>query len=85
MLMYYVKQALWLTLIIGGPIIIFTMVTGLLLGFLQAVFQLQDQAFPFAVKLIGCTILLIALGPWMADTLMQFTDMMFSLFNRTQR
>lgn len=85
MLMYYVKQALWLTLLIGGPLILFTMVTGLLLGFLQAVFQLQDQAFPFAVKLIGCTLLLIVLGPWMADNLIQFTEIMFTLFDRTQR
>ncbi|MEQ9106020.1 MAG: type III secretion system export apparatus subunit SctS [Limnobacter sp.] len=85
MLMYYVKQALWLTMLIGAPIILFTMITGLLLGFLQAVFQLQDQAFPFAIKLTGCTIILIVLGPWMADNLMQFSEMIFTLFNRSQR
>lgn len=85
MLMYYVKQALWLTMLIGAPIILFTMITGLLLGFLQAVFQLQDQAFPFAIKLTGCTLILIVLGPWMADNLMQFTEIIFTLFNRSQR
>lgn len=72
-------------MLIGAPIILFTMVTGLLLGFLQAIFQLQDQAFPFAIKLTGCTLILIALGPWMADNLMQFTEIIFSMFNRSQR
>lgn len=85
MLMYYVKQALWLTMLIGAPIVLFTMITGLLLGFLQAIFQLQDQAFPFAIKLTGCTLILIGLGPWMADNLMQFTEIIFSLFSRAQR
>jgi type III secretion HrpO family protein len=82
MLMYYVKQALWLTLIVSGPLVIFTMVVGLLLGFLQAVFQLQDQAFPFGIKLVGSLIILIALGPWLADNMMQFSDMMFTLFDK---
>ncbi len=85
MLMYYVKQALWLTLLIGAPIVMFTVVVGLLLGFLQAIFQLQDQSFPFGVKLVGCVFILIVFGPWMADNLMQFTEIMFSLFNRAQR
>lgn len=77
--MYYVKQSLWMILVVGGPIVLFTMVVGLLLGFCQAIFQLQDQAFPFAVKLIGSVLLLMMLGPWMAENMMSFTSNIFDL------
>lgn len=81
MISYYVKQALLLTLMIGGPVVLLTMFIGLSLGFLQSVFQLQDQSFPFAVKLVGTFLLLLAIGPWMADSLMQFSTLMFTMFN----
>lgn len=79
MLIYYVKQALFLTLVIAGPVVIVTAVMGLVLGFMQAVFQLQDQAMPFALKLVVVVLVLIALGPWMASTLIEYTDQIFRL------
>jgi type III secretion HrpO family protein len=82
MLMFYVKQALWITLLVGGPLVIFTMIVGLTLGFLQAVLQLQDQAFPFGVKLIGSILILMIAGPWLASTMMEFTIGVFSMFDQ---
>jgi flagellar biosynthetic protein FliQ len=84
MLIYYVKQTLYLTLLLAGPVVLVTSVLGLLLGFLQAVFQLQDQAMPFAIKLVGVVFILIALGPWMAQLLMDFTDDIFTLIAYNQ-
>lgn len=84
MLIYYVKQTLYLTLLLAGPVVLVTSVLGLLLGFLQAVFQLQDQAMPFAIKLVGVVFILIALGPWMAQLLMDFTDDIFALIAYNQ-
>ena len=84
MLIYYVKQTLYLTLLLAGPVVLVTSVLGLLLGFLQAVFQLQDQAMPFAIKLVGVVFILIALGPWMAQLLMDFTDDVFALIAYNQ-
>lgn len=80
--MYYVRQALWLTLMMCGPIVLFTMITGLLLGFVQAIFQLQDQSFPFAIKLAGTLLILIALGPWIAESMVNFSLIMFSMFTK---
>jgi type III secretion HrpO family protein len=84
MLIYYVKQTLYLTLLLAGPVVLVTSVLGLLLGFLQAVFQLQDQAMPFAIKLVGVVFILIALGPWMAQLLMDFTADIFTLIAYNQ-
>lgn len=80
MLIYFVKQALWLTVMMSAPVVLLTMVIGLTLGFLQAIFQLQDQSFPFAFKLIGSLLILIALGPWMAESMMEFSRMLIDQF-----
>lgn len=86
MLIYYVKQTLYLTLLVVGPVILVTSVLGLLLGFLQAVFQLQDQALPFAIKLGAVVAILIALGPWMGQVMVDFTIDIFDLiaYNHTR-
>lgn len=81
MVIYYVNQALWLSLLVAAPVVITTMVLGLLLGILQAVFQLQDQALPFAIKLLAVILVLMALGPWQAQLLAQFTQTMFDLLS----
>lgn len=79
MLAYYINQALWLTLLISAPIVVVTVLIGLVLGFLQAIFQLQDQSLPFGVKLLGVTLIVFALGAWQSQSLIAFTDTMFSL------
>lgn len=84
MLIYYIKQTLFITLLVAGPIVLLTSVLGLILGFMQAIFQLQDQAMPFAIKLVGTVLVLIALGPWMAQLLMDFTGDIFDLIAHKQ-
>ena len=79
MISYYVNQALWLSLMIAAPVVIVTSVLGLLLGFLQAIFQLQDQALPFGIKLLSVVLVLVALGSWQSQILLQFTNSLFEL------
>lgn len=81
MIIYYVNQALLITLYVSAPVIIVTVILGLVLGLLQAVFQLQDQALPFGIKWVAVTLILIALGPWIANLLIGFTDTMFELMS----
>ncbi|HEX5487448.1 MAG TPA: type III secretion system export apparatus subunit SctS [Allocoleopsis sp.] len=85
MITYYVDQALWIALLVASPIVVVTMVLGLVLGFLQAVFQIQDQALPFAIKLVGVVLVLFALGTWQAGMLIQFTDTMFRMVSLSTR
>jgi type III secretion HrpO family protein len=85
MLIYYVNQALWITLLVAAPVVIVTMVLGLILGFLQAVFQLQDQSLPFGIKLLGVVLILFALGSWQSQMLVQFTESMFQLIPLNNR
>lgn len=79
MLTYYVNQALWLSFLLAAPVVAVTMILGLVLGLLQAVFQLQDQALPFGIKLLSVTMVLMVMGPWMSGTLVQFAQTILDL------
>ncbi|MCQ8895549.1 type III secretion system export apparatus subunit SctS [Limnobacter humi] len=78
MLSYYIKQALLITLYISAPVVLMTVIVGLVLGILQAVMQLQDQALPFAVKLVGTVFIFLILGGWMSQLLVQFAESLFA-------
>jgi type III secretion HrpO family protein len=81
MLIYYINQALWLTLLVAGPVVLVTTVLGFVLGLIQSVFQLQDQALPFGIKIVAVTFVLVATGPWIAGLLIQFSESIFTLIS----
>ena len=76
--LYLIKKALILSLLLSLPVVITTVVIGLLIGFVQAVMQLQDQSLPFGVKLVGTIVVLALAGPWMSSQLMQYSDNLFT-------
>jgi type III secretory pathway component EscS len=68
------RESIITILIVAGPIIIAAAVAGLLIGILQAATQIQDQAIPSAIKIIGIMLLMIFLGVWMFSYLARFTE-----------
>lgn len=68
------RQAVLLTLWLGGPLIIAAAVVGLLTSLFQALTQMQDQATPFALKIIAVFGTLILLGRWMGSQLLLYGD-----------
>ncbi|MAG81709.1 MAG: type III secretion system export apparatus subunit SctS [Limnobacter sp.] len=81
MITNFVSQALWISLLVSLPVVGITVVLGFILGFLQAIFQLQDQALPFGIKLVACVACLIMLGPWIAGMMMQYTNQIFEIIS----
>jgi flagellar biosynthetic protein FliQ len=65
------RTAVLLVLTIAGPVLLATLLTTLVIGFLQTVTQLQDQALSFIPKLIVMSLLILCLLPW---GLSQLTD-----------
>ncbi len=74
------QQALILVLVLSLPPIIVAAVTGILVSFLQALTQLQEQTLPFAVKLIGVTLTIAALGAWLGAEVLGFSRKLFEAF-----
>ncbi|MET0357593.1 MAG: type III secretion system export apparatus subunit SctS [Cellvibrio sp.] len=73
-----VKQALVLVLMLSMPVVIALSITGLLIAFLQAVTQMQDQTTAFAIKLIVATAVIAVMAGWFGGELYTFADGLFA-------
>jgi flagellar biosynthetic protein FliQ len=63
-------QILWGAVIISGPIMLCTLVVGLVVSVLQVVTQIQDMSLTFIPKLVATVLALTLFGPWMLRKLL---------------
>lgn len=64
---------------LGGPILIISMVVGILISILQAATQIHEQTLTFVPKLIVIGIILVITGNGMLKLMQEFTLKIFSL------
>jgi len=74
------QQALWLVLKLAGPIVLVAAAVGLLIAFIQAATQLQEQTVQFAVKFFAIVFAIFIFASVMGASLFQYTDLIFSTF-----
>lgn len=75
-----VLQDAFLVLIrVSGPVLIVTLVIGLVISIIQATTQIQEQTLSFVPKLFAILLTLVLLGNFMLNTLVSFTDQLFSI------
>lgn len=76
-------EAVWLAFKLGVPLLIVGMLVGLIIAILQAATQVHEQTLTFAPKVIVVALTLLALGPWMMNSLIDFTNNIFELMSNT--
>jgi flagellar biosynthetic protein FliQ len=71
------RNALEITLLLAGPVLLFGLIAGLVVAVFQALTQINEMTLIFIPK-IGATVLAIALfGPWMLQKLINYTTALF--------
>ncbi len=70
------KEAVMTALKVAAPVLIVSMIVGLIVSIFQAVTQIQEQTLTFVPKLLAIIVVMIILGPWMLNTLTQFIQNM---------
>ena len=73
-IMTIVKKALITGVTVGGPILIISLVVGLIISIFQATTQIQEQTLTFVPKLIAIILVLVLGGPWMLNKLVMLTN-----------
>ncbi|MFC4161844.1 flagellar biosynthetic protein FliQ [Chitinimonas lacunae] len=66
------SELLWNGLLISAPVLLLTMLVGLLINIVQVVTQIQDMSLTFVPKILVAAIVLVTLGPWMLRRLLSF-------------
>lgn len=70
-------QAMYLTMLLAGPLLLAALAIGLLIGVFQAATQIQEMTLSFIPKLMALAIALLFFGPWMLRMLTEFTLRLF--------
>ena len=73
------QHALWITALATAPILIPALVSGLILGMVQAATSIQEQTLSFVPKLIVVGLSLVIFGAMILGLLTDFT---ISIFDR---
>ena len=74
---HLVREALWLVLVLSAPPILAASVVGLVVAFLQAATQLQEQTLTYTVKFITVTLTLLLTASVIGSSLYHFADRLF--------
>ncbi len=71
--------ALMLALKLAAPTLIIAMLVGLVIAILQAATQVHEQTLTFAPKAVIVALGLLAMGPWMCNSLIDFFNYIMDL------
>ncbi len=71
------RQALEVTALLAGPLLLSSLVVGLIVAMFQAATQINEMTLTFIPKLITIAVVLMLAGPWLLRTLTGFTIRLF--------
>jgi flagellar biosynthetic protein FliQ len=67
------RQMLWISLLLAGPVLLTALIVGLVIGLLQAVTSIQEQTLTFVPKIVALALVLALLGGWMLRMLISYS------------
>jgi flagellar biosynthetic protein FliQ len=73
-----IRQAIEVAMLAAGPLLLASLLTGLLVSIFQAATQINEMTLTFIPKLVIMFLVLVLMGPW---TLQILVDYVVRLFN----
>ena len=71
------REALWVAVIISGPLLGIALIVGLLIGIIQAATSINEMTLSFIPKIAALVVVLIGLGSWQISVIVDFTRRIF--------
>lgn len=70
--MEIVNQALYLIIKVSAPMLLISLIIGLIISILQTVTSIQEQTLTFVPKLIGIFVTIMIAGRWILSSVVDF-------------
>ena len=74
---YFLRSGILEILFLSAPVLIVSLVVGLVISILQATTSIQEQTLTFVPKIVAIFMALFFLGPWLFGRLVQYTGGLF--------
>jgi len=72
-IIYIGSRMLWTITKVAGPVLLATLVVGLIVAIFQSATQIQEMTLTFIPKIIAVALILLVLGAWMGTQIIGFT------------
>ena len=73
------REGVWVAIKVCGPMLLLSMLVGVLLAIFQAVTQIHEQTLSFIFKLTVVILVLLIGGGWMMENLLDYAKELFAL------
>ena len=77
MVMGLAYRGMKVTLMLAGPLLMTALLIGLLVSLFQAATQINEMTLTFIPKILGVFGALVVAGPWLIQTIVDFTRELF--------
>jgi flagellar biosynthesis protein FliQ len=74
------RVAMEVTLTVGAPLLLVSLIVGLIVSIFQTVTQINEATLTFIPKLLGVLLTLMIAGPWMLAVLVDYMRKSFTNF-----
>lgn len=75
------SRALFLIIKVSLPVLLVSLVVGLIISIFQTVTSIQEQTLTFVPKIVCVFVALMLFGPWMMQTMVEFAVELWSDFS----
>lgn len=76
------NQALYLIIEVSLPVLLVSLIVGLIISIFQTVTSIQEQTLTFVPKIICVFLALMLVGGWMMNSMVDFTTTLWLDFSR---
>lgn len=76
------NESVRMILLLSAPLMIVSLIVGLLISIFQATTQIQEQTLTYVPKILILFLLLVFIGPWMLSQLNEYTLYIFNLIDK---
>lgn len=75
------REAIYTIIICGAPLLLISLIVGLIISIFQTVTSIQEQTLTFVPKILAVFTGLMLLGSWILTTLTEFIERLWSDFS----
>ncbi|QCR35819.1 flagellar biosynthesis protein FliQ [Nissabacter sp. SGAir0207] len=72
------SEAMKVALLLAAPLLLVSLVTGLVVSLLQAATQINEMTLSFIPKILAVVATLVIAGPWMLNLLLDYMRTLFT-------
>lgn len=74
------SEALWTIIIVSAPLLLISLIVGLIISIFQAVTSIQEQTLTFIPKILSIFIAIMIFGSFIINTVVEFMERLWSSF-----